>query len=125
MASERKIQGAVKDAQDRAKTAFEKSQAAVADANEFSKGNLEALVESGKILANGLQAMGKVYAEEVKSTFETLQADAKDLTSVKSPKEFVRSYGPGSRRGELNRKWDPIQPAADFGHSTQLAVIKI
>ncbi|QGN55213.1 phasin family protein [Novosphingobium sp. Gsoil 351] len=84
-----KIQDAVKDAQERAKTAFEKSQAALGDANEFSKGNLEALVETGKVLANGIQTMGKSYVAEVKSTFEAMQADAKELTSVKSPKEFV------------------------------------
>ena len=84
-----KIQDAMKDAQGRAKTAFEKSQVALGDVNEFSKGNLEALVETGKVLAAGVQTMGKSYVAEVKSTFETMQADAKDLTSVKSPKEFV------------------------------------
>ena len=84
-----KIQDAMKDAQGRAKTALEKSQAAMGDVNEFSKGNLEALVETGKVLASGIQTMGKSYVAEVKSTFETMQADAKDLTSVKSPKEFV------------------------------------
>ena len=84
-----KIQDAMKDAQGRAKTAFEKSQTAMGDANEFSKGNLEALVETGKVLASGIQTMGKSYVAEVKSSFETMQADAKELTSVKSPKEFV------------------------------------
>lgn len=84
-----KIQGAMKDAQDRAKTAFEKGQAAMGEANEFSKGNLEALVETGKALASGMQTLGKNYVEEVKSAFSTIQADAKVLTSVKSPKEFV------------------------------------
>ena len=84
-----KIQDAMKDAQGRAKTAFEKSQAAMGDANEFSKGNLEALVETGKVLASGMQTMGKSYVEEVKSAFTTMQSDAKELTSVKSPKEFV------------------------------------
>ena len=84
-----KIQDAMKDAQGRAKTAFEKSQAAMGDVNEFSKGNLEALVETGKVLASGMQTMGKNYVEEVKSAFTTMQGDAKELTSVKSPKEFV------------------------------------
>ena len=84
-----KIQDAMKDAQGRAKTAFEKSQTALGDVNEFSKGNLEALVETGKVLASGIQTMGKSYVAEVKSSFEMMQADAKELTSVKSPKEFV------------------------------------
>ena len=93
-----KIQDAVKDAQSRAKAAFEKGQASLADANEFSKGNLEALVESGKILASGIQTLGKSYAEEVKSTFEALQADAKELTSIRSPKDFVELQGKLARK---------------------------
>lgn len=84
-----KIQDAMKDAQDRAKTAFEKGQATMGDVNAFSKGNLEALVETGKVLSSGMQTMGKSYVEEVKSAFTTMQGDAKELTSVKSPKEFV------------------------------------
>ena len=84
-----KIQDAMKDAQGRAKTAIEKSQAALGDVNEFSKGNLEALVETGKVLASGIQTMGKNYVEEVKSAFTTMQGDAKELTTVKSPKEYV------------------------------------
>lgn len=85
-----KIQDTVKDVQARAKTAFEKSQAMFGDAGEFTKGNLEAMVESGKILATGVQAMGKTYVAEVKSTFETVQADVKELTTVKSPTDFVK-----------------------------------
>lgn len=88
-----KITDAVKDAQDRAKTAFEKSQAAMGDAGQFSKGNLEAVVESGKILSNGMQAMGKTYVAEVKSTFEAIQKDVKELTAVKTPSEFVELQG--------------------------------
>jgi len=85
------VQDTVKDVQARARTAFEKSQAMFGNAGEFTKGNLEAMVESGKILATGVQAMGKTYVAEVKSTFETVQADAKDLrAAVTSPTEFVK-----------------------------------
>ena len=84
-----KIQGAMNDAQKRAKTTFEKSQSAMGEMNSFSKGNLEAMVETGKVLASGMQTMGKNYVEEVKSAISTLQSDAKELTSVKSPSEFV------------------------------------
>lgn len=85
-----KIQDTVKDVQARAKTAFEKSQAMFGDAGEFTKGNLEAMVESSKILATGVQAMGKTYVAEVKSSLETVQADVKELTTVKSPADFVK-----------------------------------
>ena len=85
-----KIQDSVKDVQARARTAFEKSQALFGDAGEFTKGNLEAIVASGKILATGVQAMGKTYVAEVKSSIETVQADAKELRTVKSPSDFVK-----------------------------------
>ncbi|MET0180623.1 MAG: phasin family protein [Novosphingobium sp.] len=88
-----RVQGAVKDAQDRAKTAFEKSQALLADVGEFAKGNLNALAESGKILRTGVQAIGKDYVETAKSTVGTVQADIKELREVKSPSEFVKLQG--------------------------------
>lgn len=83
-----KMSAAFKDAQDKAKAALEKGQAAFGDAGEFAKGNVEAVVESSKIFASGLQEMTKGYVAETKSVFETMTADVKDLTTVKSPTEF-------------------------------------
>lgn len=77
-----------KDASAKAKAAFEKSQAAFGDAGEFAKGNLEAVVASGKVLANGVKAMGEAYVAETRSAYETLTADIKELAAVKSPVEF-------------------------------------
>lgn len=76
-----KMTAALKDAQEKAKAAF-------GDAGEFAKGNVEAVVESSKILANGLQEMTKGYVEEAKSAIEAMTADVKELTTVKSPTEF-------------------------------------
>ncbi|OYW45086.1 MAG: hypothetical protein B7Z36_05395 [Novosphingobium sp. 12-63-9] len=83
-----KIQSAMKDAADKAKVALEKSQASFGEMGEFTKGNVEAVVESSKIFASGLQEMGKSYAEEGKSVMESMSADLKDLVAVKSPAEF-------------------------------------
>jgi phasin family protein len=83
-----KMSAAFKDAQDKAKAALEKSQAAFGDAGEFAKGNVEAVVESTKILASGLQEMTKGYVAESKSAFEAMTADVKELTTIKSPTEF-------------------------------------
>ncbi|MFM5884356.1 MAG: phasin family protein [Novosphingobium sp.] len=93
-----KIKDAMTDAQDRAKVAFEKSQAAFGEAGEFTKGNVEALVESGKILAAGLQDMGKDYVAEGKTALETVQADIKTLAAVKSPTDFFKLQGEILRR---------------------------
>jgi hypothetical protein len=82
------IQTAMKDAAEKAKAALEKSQAALGDMGAFTKGNVEAVVESTKILASGLQEMGKSYAAETKTVVETMQAEMKELAAVKSPAEF-------------------------------------
>src|SRR5579872_1020941 len=46
---------AVSGAQEKAKEAFTKTTAAFGEYGEFAKGNVEAFIESGKILASGLQ----------------------------------------------------------------------
>jgi len=93
-----KVKDAVADAQDRAKAAFDKSSAYAAEYGEFAKGNIEALVESGKILASGLQGLGKDYVAEGKTAFETMTADVKELAAVKSPADFFKLQGEILRR---------------------------
>lgn len=93
-----KVQETVAEAQERAKAAFERSQALFGDAGEFTKGNVEALVESGKVLAAGMQDLGKDYVAEAKTAFETVQADIKDLAAVKTPADFFKLQGEILRR---------------------------
>lgn len=93
-----KVKDAMTDAQDRAKLAFEKGQALFGEAGEFTKANVEALVESGKVLAAGMQDMGKDYVAEAKTAFETVQADIKDLSAVKTPADFFKLQGEIMRR---------------------------
>ena len=87
-----KFQTALKDASAKAKAAFEKSQANLGEVGAFTKGNVEALVESTKILASGLQAMTKGYATESKTAFETLSAEMKSYAAVKSPSELLEKH---------------------------------
>lgn len=85
-----KIKTAVTEAQGKAKEAFDKGAATFADYNEFSKGNVEAVVASGKILAAGAQSLGKTFVEDGKSAFEILTAEVKELSTVKSPVDFFK-----------------------------------
>ena len=78
------------DVNDRTKTAMEKGSKMFEDMNEFSKGNVEALVESSKIAAKGVEAMGQEAAEYSRKQFETATAALKSLSSVKSPTEFFK-----------------------------------
>lgn len=89
---------AIGEFQSKAKAAYEKGTEAMTEATEFAKGNVEALVESGKILAAGAQDLGKTYVEEAKSAYETLTADLKELAAVKSPTELFQLQGKIMRR---------------------------
>jgi hypothetical protein len=106
-----KFQSAFKDASEKAKTAFEKSQAAFGDAGAFAKGNVEAVVESSKILASGLQELTKGYVAESKTALESFTAEVKDLATAKSPTEFFEKHS------ALMRKQFDAAVAASSKHS--------
>ena len=89
---------AVSELQTRAKVAYEKSTEVATEVTEFAKGNVEAIVESGKIFAAGAQTLGKTYVEEAKSAYETMTADVKELAAVKSPTELFQLQGKIARR---------------------------
>lgn len=80
------------DMNTRAKTAMEKGAKAFEQMNDFSKGNVEALVESGKIAAKGFESMGQGYAEYARKSFEGMTATMKSFAGVKSPTEFMKLH---------------------------------
>ena len=84
--------------QARATETYSKSTAALTEATEFAKGNVEALVESTKIFAAGVQDLSKGYVEEAKSAYETVTGDVKELAAVKSPTELFQLQGKIARR---------------------------
>ncbi len=75
---------------DRTKAAVEKSTKLVEEANDFAKGNVEALVESGRIAAKGFEGLGQDAAEYGRKSFESATAALKNLAAVKSPTEFFK-----------------------------------
>lgn len=83
-------QTAYADWNDRTKAAVEKSTKLVEEANEFAKGNVEALVESGRIAAKGLESFGQGAADYSRKSFESATATFKTLASVKSPADFFK-----------------------------------
>jgi phasin family protein len=89
---------AVSEFQSKAKTAYDKGAELTAEATEFAKGNLEAVVESGKVYAAGVQDLSKSYVEEAKSAYETFTADLKELAAVKSPTELFQLQAKLARR---------------------------
>jgi phasin family protein len=89
---------AVAEMQAKAQVAYDKGTTMVGEMTELAKGNAEAVVESGKILAAGLQDLGKSYAEDAKSSYETLTADFKEMAAIKSPTELFQLQGKIMRR---------------------------
>jgi hypothetical protein len=77
------------DAEIKAKQAFAKGKASLNDVADFTKGNVAALTQSGKILAAGAKEFGKSTVAEGKTAFATVKADVKELASVKTPTALV------------------------------------
>jgi phasin family protein len=105
------------EAQSKAKEAFEKSTAMLGDYADFAKGNVEAVVESGKILAEGLQDMGTNLVAEGRATFETVTADIKEMAAAKSPTDLIQL------QGEMFRK--SFDSAVAYGSKNTEAMLKI
>lgn len=85
-----KTQTAFNEATAQAKGAVEKGQKMFEDANEFGKGNIEALVEASKVAVRGIEAMSQDAAAFAKKSFEEATTVAKTLSTVKSPTELMK-----------------------------------
>lgn len=81
------------DINGRAKSAMERGTKAVEDLVEFQKGNLEAMMTSGRVAGNGAQEIAKYSAEYGRSTIEKANATARQFATVKSPTEFFQLQG--------------------------------
>jgi Uncharacterized conserved protein len=93
-----KFQDTMTEAQAKAKAAFEKGNLMLGEASDFAKGNVEAVMESGKILANGMQSFGSEIVSESRSAFETMSGDIKELAAAKSPTDFFKIQGDMMRK---------------------------
>jgi hypothetical protein len=78
------------DIQGKAKAAYDKGAATFGEARTFTKGNVDAVVESGRILGAGLRQLGEGYVAEGRNAVATFNADIKELAAVKSPVDFFK-----------------------------------
>ena len=88
----------IADVQTRAKTAYAQTTVLASEATEFTKANVEAVVESGKIFIAGAQELLKDNVETGKTVIETVTEDAKKVAAVKSPTELFQLQGEIARR---------------------------
>jgi phasin family protein len=75
---------------ERAKTSYEKGVKFAEEMTEFSKGNVEALVESSKVAAKGVETMSQEAADYARKAIENSTAAFKTFASAKSPTEFFK-----------------------------------
>jgi phasin family protein len=108
---------ALADVQTRAKTVFAKTGEIASEVTEFNKGNVEAVVESGKIFFAGMQDMGRQQVAATKSVVKTVQGDFKKVAAVKSPTELVQLQGELARRN--------FDAAVSFGSKNTEALVKL
>ena len=111
------MQDAITEAQTKAKAAFEKSTSMLGEVSDFTKGNVEAIIESGKILAEGVQGLGTEIVSEGRSAFETMTGDIKELAAAKSPTDFFKL------QGDLMRK--NFDSAVAYGSKSSETMLKL
>lgn len=85
-----KFETAYADFNDKAKAHVEKSTKAVEEMSDMAKGNMEAMVESGKIAAKGMEMMGQEAVDFTRKNFEKATASFKSLATAKTPTEFFQ-----------------------------------
>ncbi len=87
------------DMQIRAGEAAEKGKKLAADAYEFNKANMAAMIEAGKIAAKGAQDMGAANIEFAKTNFAGLQVSFKEITAVRTPADFIKVQTELAKKG--------------------------
>lgn len=86
------------DINEKAKEAMAKSSKLAEEAVEFNKANIEALVESGKIAAKGIETLGQEGVAFARKSFEDTSAALKGYTAVKTPADFFKLYAENSKK---------------------------
>lgn len=83
---------------ERTKDALANSSKLAEDAAAFNKGNVDAVVASGKIAAKNLETLRDESTSYVRKSFEDSSAAMQSFASVKSPAEFFRLYAENSKK---------------------------
>ena len=88
-----KAQTMIKEATARTQDVMDKSGKIFEQMTTFGKGNVEALMESSKIAARGMETISRQATEYAKTSFDEASETMKTLSSVKSPTELVKLQG--------------------------------
>ncbi|HEX8241812.1 MAG TPA: phasin family protein [Allosphingosinicella sp.] len=85
-----RLQAVFGDVNERARTQIERNTRIAEEMTELSKGNVEAMVASTKVVAKGLETVGQEVAEYSRKSFEDASAALRSFAEVKSATDFFR-----------------------------------
>ncbi|HEX9966274.1 MAG TPA: phasin family protein [Allosphingosinicella sp.] len=85
-----RLQAVFGDVNERARTQIERNTRIAEEMTELSKGNVEAIVASTKVVAKGLETVGQEVAEFSRKSFEDASAALRSFAEVKSATDFFR-----------------------------------
>lgn len=85
-----KFETAYADFNEKTKAHVEKSTKAIEEMSDIAKGNVEAMVEAGKIAAKGIEVLGQEAVDYTRKSFEKATASFKSFSTVKTPTEFFQ-----------------------------------
>ena len=96
-AAAEQIKTVVSQANDRAKTAMEKSAKVIEELAELGRGNVEAIVASSKVAAKGVEGFSQDAANYSRKSFEEASAAFKSFAEVKSATDLFKLQGDFAR----------------------------
>jgi phasin family protein len=96
-AAAEQIKTVVSQANDRAKTAMEKSAKVIEELAELGRGNVEAIVASSKVAAKGAETLSQDAANFSRKSFEDASAAFKSFAEVKSATDLFKLQGDFAR----------------------------
>jgi len=85
-----RFQAVFGEANERAKNVIERNSRIAEELTELTKGNVEAMVASTKVVAKGVETLGQEVAEFGRKSFEDASAALKRFAEVKSPTDLFR-----------------------------------
>ena len=110
-------QTVVSDARAKAKKAVEQGNVLFNDASKFTKGNVDAVVASGKVLSDGVQAISKEFVSQGRGAVEMVSGEVKELAAVRSPSELFKVQGDIARKN--------LDTAITLGTKNSEAMLKL
>lgn len=84
------VQNVLGDMRERAQSSMEKGAKFAEEMTEFAKGNVEAMMESGRVAARGVETLSREAADYGKRSLESASSAVKTFAAAKSPTEFFQ-----------------------------------